>query len=390
MAFFPSLETVANSSTEIKQGGFSAMPFLSPVTASLPGMTASRSMARVAARPLQTKTRSCRAVGTDGASTTMDASPALLRPPSSSSTTSTSYSSSSFSSSSSSPPPPPQNKNTKEQGNPTAKEQSKTTKEQQQRQRQKQEQKQKGKPKPLTPPPQLSNFFAPSPQSQLERKRRRQVYGVPPPRILDRVLLWGDAVLLFCCCCSSERIPVGCSLTLASAAVLSWVGVSLAKGDYSRSSANVSGFDPVSRQRDLVSALGNGAFTWLLFVPTALAADAALFSRGLVSSAPFLAKPSAAVLHAAASASNAAGSIVGGGGPVSVSGVLASVAAAGGVAAGGGGLMGGGGSGVDGALSGPLSWGVGAGAAPVSEVLVAALLTMVSWRGAYVGIKFFL
>ena len=55
---------------------------------------------------------------------------------------------------------------------------------------------------------------------------------MPPPRALDRVLLWGDAVLLFCCCCSSERIPVGCSLTLASAAVISWAGVALAKGDY--------------------------------------------------------------------------------------------------------------------------------------------------------------
>jgi len=195
---------------------------------------------------------------------------------------------------------------------------------------------------------------------------------VPPPRALDRVLLWGDAVLLFCCCCSSERIPVGCSLTLASAAVISWAGVALAKGDYSRAASR--GFDPVSRQRDLLRALGNGAATWLLFVPTALAADAALFSRGLVSSAPFLAEPSAAVLHAAAAASNAAGSIVGGA-----------------LLAGGGlGGPGGGGGGVEEALSGPLSFGVGAGAAPVSELLVAALLTMVSWRGAYVGIKFFL
>lgn len=203
-------------------------------------------------------------------------------------------------------------------------------------------------------------------------------------------MLWGDAVLLFCC--SSERVPAGCSLTLASAAVLSWVGVSLAKGDYSRgSSHSVRGFDPVSRQRDMLSALGNAASTWLLFVPTALAADAALFSRGLVSSAPFLWEPSPAVLHAAAVASNAAGSIVGGGGAVSVSGVLASAAsAAGGISAGGGGLVGPGAAGVEGALSGPLAWGVGAGAAPVSEVLVAALLTMVSWRGAYVGIKFFL
>ena len=175
---------------------------------------------------------------------------------------------------------------------------------------------------------------------------------------------------------------------MASASVLAWVGVGLAKGDYSRN-PSVRGFDPVSRQRDMLSALGNGAFTWLLFVPTVLAADAALFSRGLVSSAPFLREPSAAVLHAAAAASNAAGSIVGGGGPVSVPGVLASAAAAGGVAAGGGGLVGSG-AGVEEALSGPLSWGVGAGAAPVSEVLVAALLTMVSWRGAYVGLKFFL
>ena len=91
-----------------------------------------------------------------------------------------------------------------------------------------------------------------------------------------------------------------------------------------------------------------------------------------MAAAPFLREPSAAVLHAAANAaasSAAAGSvIVGGGGPVSVSGASA----------------------VEGALSGPLSWGVGPGAAPVSEVLVAALLTMVSWRGAYTGIKFFL
>ena len=149
----------------------------------------------------------------------------------------------------------------------------------------------------------------------------------------------------------------------------------------------------------MLRALGNGAFTWLMFVPTSLAADAALFSRGLVSSGPFLREPSASVLHAAAAASGAiGGSIVGGGAPVSVSGVLAgAAAAAGGVAAAAGGAAagvvggGGGGGAVDvGALSGPLSWGVGAGAAPVSEVLVAALLTMVSWRGAYVGIKFFL
>ena len=163
----------------------------------------------------------------------------------------------------------------------------------------------------------------------------------------------------------------------------------MAKGDYSRS-ASVRGFDPISRRRDMVSALGNGAFTWLLFVPTALAADAVLFSRGLVSAAPFLREPSPAVLHAAASAAaaasnSAAGSIGGGGGAVSVSGAFASTVDVGvGVGSGAGASLGGG------LLSGPLSWGVGAGAAPVSEVLVAALLTMVSWRGAYVGIKFFL
>lgn len=162
---------------------------------------------------------------------------------------------------------------------------------------------------------------------------------------------------------------------MATASVLAWVGVALAKGDYSRS-GGIRGFDPVSRRRDLLRSLFGSAFTWALFLPTVLAADAVLFSRGLVSAAPFLREPDAAVLHAAAVAANAAGSIVGGGGP-------AAAAAVGGV--------GGGVSGVaEGAFSGPLSWGVGPGAAPVSEVLVAALLTMVSWRGAYTGIKFFL
>ena len=254
------------------------MPFLLPVTASLPA----RAVHRSTAAPLQGgigESWAARVSLRRGRSKMASAS--ALRP--SSSSTSTSYSpSSSYSSSTSSssspppsapppPPPSPQNKTTKERGK-TIKEQSKTTKEQRQRRnlRRQQEQQKKQKapklikqlakpptlpPPPTLLPPRLSSLFRPSPQRQLERKRR-EVYGVPPPRALDRVLLWGDAVLLFCCCCSSERIPVGCSLTLATASVLAWVGVALAKGDYSRSSSSVRGFDPISRRRDRVRALG--------------------------------------------------------------------------------------------------------------------------------------
>ena len=71
---------------------------------------------------------------------------------------------------------------------------------------------------------------------------------------------------------------------MATALVLSWVGVAACKGDYTLTGAGPAMFWG-ARQAAMLRALAAAATTWALCVPTCLAVDAALCTHGLLSPA---------------------------------------------------------------------------------------------------------
>lgn len=234
----------------------------------------------------------------------------------------------------------------------------------------------------------------PAPPPRFASRRRLQ----PPRRPLDATLAWGDCVLLLCTQLvseipdplslslaalarpwsrrrplqqrrtgarptlfslthslthtrpsssppptplsqSSETIPLSEAGALGSIMVVAFVAVAAAKGDYGSGGgaggAGPPSLDPWSRIGAMARALAGAGTTWGLGVAATLVGDALLLRCHAVSPAAFL-----------------------------------STVAPAGVAVGATGV------------------GTGAvGAPPIAEVLIAALATLLSWRGIYAGLR---